>query len=439
MTAHSHPGAPMPHDSAEHRRHVSSFTPKIVTLLRQGYKFNDFRRDALAGLTVAIVALPLSMALAIASGTTPDKGLTTAIIAGFLISLLGGSRVQIGGPTGAFVVLVFDTIQKHGYDGLVQATLMAGVLLLLMGWARLGNLMRHIPDAVIKGFTAGIAVIIFTSQIGSFFGLQLAHEPGDVFGKWAAYFMARETFQPLALGLGALALLTIIFITKYQPKLPGFLIAVTCGAAMVAFAHLQVPTIGTKFGGIPNTLPMPSWPDLSLDKMRELFPSALTIALLAGIESLLSAAVADGMVKGRHRSNCELVAQGAANIGSALFGGMPATGAIARTATNVRAGGATPVAGMMHAVWLLAFILVAAPLASYVPLATLAAILFIVAWNMSEAKELPMLVRDRRKSDVFVLALTFFLTVFVDLTVAIGVGTLVGIIVARLRPSPKAA
>lgn len=425
--------------SAEHKRHVSSFTPKLFTLLRQGYRFRDFQRDALAGLTVAIVALPLSMALAIASGTTPEKGLTTAIVAGFIISLLGGSRVQIGGPTGAFVVLVFATIQKYGYDGLVQATLMAGAMLLLMGWARLGNLMRHIPDAVIKGFTAGIAVIIFTSQIGSFLGLQLAHEPGDVFGKWAAYFAARDTLQPLAAGLGLVALATIIFLPRIAPKLPGFLIAVVCGAALVGLAHLSVPTIGTKFGGIPSSLPLPSLPALSLARMTELFPSALTIALLAGIESLLSAAVADGMIKGRHRSNCELVAQGAANIASALFGGMPATGAIARTATNVKAGAATPVAGMMHAVWLLLFILVAAPLASYVPLATLAAILFVVAWNMSEAKELPMLIRDRRKSDVFVLALTFFLTVFADLTVAICVGTLVGIILQRIRPTPEAA
>lgn len=422
----------------EHKRHISSFTPKLITLLRQGYKAKDFQRDALAGLTVAIVALPLSMALAIASGTTPDKGLTTAIVAGFIISLLGGSRVQIGGPTGAFVVLVFATIQKFGYDGLVQSTLMAGGMLMLMGWARLGNLMRHIPDAVIKGFTAGIAVIIFTSQIGSFFGLQLAHEPGDVFGKWAAYFAARDSLQPLAAGLGLLALSTIIFLPKIAPKLPGFLVAVVCGAMLVAFAHLSVPTIGTKFGGIPSSLPLPHWPTLSLARIAELFPSSVTIALLAGIESLLSAAVADGMVKGRHRANAELVAQGAANIASALFGGMPATGAIARTATNIRAGALTPVAGIMHAVWLLLFILVAAPLASYVPLSTLAAILFIVAWNMSEAKDLPMLIRDRRRSDVFVLALTFFLTVFVDLTVAIGIGTLFGLALARLRPGAKA-
>lgn len=423
--------------TTSHHTSVSSFTPKLVTVLRQGYHLKDFQRDALAGLTVAIVALPLSMALAIASGTTPDKGLTTAIIAGFLISLLGGSRVQIGGPTGAFVVLVFDTIQKFGYDGLVQATLMAGVMLLLMGWARLGNLMKHIPDAVIRGFTAGIAVIIFSSQIGSFFGLQLAHEPGDVFGKWQAYFAARDTLQPLAMTLGVLGFITIVGISKFVPKLPGFLIAVACGAVIVALAHWDVPTIGSKFGGIPNSLPMPSLPDFNLAHMRDLFPSAVTIALLAGIESLLSAAVADGMMGGRHRSNCELVAQGVANIGSALFGGMPATGAIARTATNVRAGGSTPVAGIMHAVWILIFMLVAAPLAVYVPLATLAAVLFIVAWNMSEAKELPHIFRHRRKGDLVVLVTTFLLTIFVDLTAAIGLGTLLGLIVARLPRRPR--
>jgi sulfate permease, SulP family len=315
----------------------------------------------------------------------------------------------------------------------VQATLMAGGLLLLMGWARLGNLMKHIPDSVIKGFTAGIAVIIFTSQIGSFFGLHLDHEPGDVFGKWAAYFAASATFQPMALALGALALVTIIGVPKIAPKVPGFLLAVACGAAIVAFAHWQVPTIGTRFGGIPSSLPLPSLPHFTLERVQELFPSALTIALLAGIESLLSAAVADGMIGRRHRSNCELVAQGVANIASALFGGMPATGAIARTATNVRAGGASPVAGMMHAVWILMFMLVAAPLASYVPLSTLAAILFVVAWNMSEAKHLPHIIQTQPKLDTLVLAVTFFLTVFCDLTIAIGVGTLLGIIVTRTQ------
>ncbi len=409
------------------------FTPKLVTVLRQGYGRRAFQRDALAGLTVAIVALPLSMALAIASGTTPDKGLTTAIIAGFIISLLGGSRVQIGGPTGAFVVLVFDTIQRFGYDGLVLSTLMAGFLLLLMGWARLGNLMKHIPDTVIKGFTAGIAVILFTSQIGAFLGLQLAHEPGDVFGKWTAYFMARHTLQPLAFLLGVLSLTIILLVPRLAPRVPVLLLAVVVGALLTGLLHWEVPTIGSRFGGIPSTLPWPAWPEFSLPRLRELFPSAVSIALLAGIESLLSATVADNMMQGRHRPNAELVAQGAANIGSALFGGMPATGAIARTATNVRAGGATPVAGMMHAVWLLLFMLLAAPLAVYVPLTTLAAILCVVAWNMSEAKELPHLVRDRRRSDILVLAATFFLTVFVDLTMAIAVGTLAGLILQRAR------
>jgi SulP family sulfate permease len=422
----------LPHYSWEH------YTPKLLTLLRQGYGWNDFRHDALAGLTVAIVALPLAMALAIASGTTPDKGLTTAIVAGLVISLLGGSRVQIGGPTGAFVVVVFGIIQKFGYDGLVMATLIGGVMLLLAAAAGLGSYIRFIPDAVIKGFTAGIAAIIMTSQVGAFLGLSLAHEPGDVIGKWVAYAGALDTLQPMALAVGATALLIIIGMTRFLPKLPGFLVAVVVASAVAAALHLGVPTIGTKFHGIPDHLPWPSWPHAEWGRMMDLMPSAFTIALLAGIESLLSAKVADGMIKRQHRSNCELLAQGVANIASAWFGGLPATGAIARTATNIRAGARTPVAGIMHAVWLLVFMLFAAPLASYVPLPSLAAILFIVAWNMSEAKHLPEFWRHHKRERV-VLLLTFILTMVADLTVAIGAGLVLAAIVKRLSRKPVVA
>ncbi len=408
------------------------YVPKIVTVWREGYGFGDFRRDCLAGLTVAIVALPLAMALGIASGTTPDKGLLTAVVAGFIISALGGSRVQIGGPTGAFVVVVANVIHTFGYDGLVLATLMAGVILVIAGAARLGTWVKYMPEPVVTGFTAGIAVIIFTSQLKDLFGLSLAEAPPEFAQKLMAFWTARDTATPAAMLIAGISLALIIALRRFAPRAPAFLIAVV-GASVAAMVFgLQVDTIGSQFGDLPRSLPAPALPSWDAAKLRALIPSALTIAFLAGVESLLSAVVADGMTGYRHRSNAELVGQGVANIASALFGGMPATGAIARTATNIRAGARSPVAGMMHAVFLLAFMMVAAPLANYVPLAVLAAVLTMVAWNMSDAPRVLHLL-SAPLGDRVVLILTFSLTVLVDLTVAIEVGVVLASILFMHR------
>lgn len=411
-----------------------AFTPKLITALRTGYSLSAFRIDALAGLTVAIVALPLAMALGIASGASPDKGLITAIIAGIVISALGGSRVQIGGPTGAFVVVVFNVIHQHGYDGLVLATLLAGIILLVAGYARIGQFVRFIPYPVVTGFTAGIAVIIATSQIGDLLGLHLPNPPADFIPKWMAYADASDTlsFTALAMGLGALA--TIIVVRKFAPKAPAYLIAVVAAALAAYFLALDVETIGSRFPAMPTGLTMPELPKFSLDKAREVLPSAFTIAFLAGIEALLSAMVADGMTGFRHRSNQELVGQGAANVLSALFGGLPATGAIARTATNIRAGGRTPVAGIMHAVFLLGFAAFGSDLMRYVPMPVLAAILLMVAWGMSEAERFLQLMK-LRSDDRAILLLTFTLTVLVDLTVAIAVGVVIASLLFMNRMS----
>jgi SulP family sulfate permease len=408
------------------------FVPKLITVLRQGYGLADFRQDALAGLTVAIVALPLAMALAIASGTTPDKGLVTAVVAGFLISALGGSRFQIGGPTGAFVVVVFNVIARHGYDGLVLATLLAGLMLVAAGLARLGTWIKYIPDPVVTGFTSGIAVIIFTSQIRDLFGLSMAKVPAEFVEKLGAFWDARATLSPAATGLALAALATILVLRRYAPKVPGFLVAVV-GASLAVWAlGLPVDTIGSRFGGIPSSLPMPAWPAFDLAKARAVMPDAFTIAFLAGVESLLSAMVADGMTGRRHRSNCELVAQGVANVTSALFGGLPATGAIARTATSIRSGARSPVAGMLHAVFLLVVMMAAAPLAVFVPLASLAAVLVVVAWNMSEIHKVRHLM-SAPLGDRLVLVATFGLTVLVDLTVAIEVGVVLAAVLFMHR------
>lgn len=399
----------------------AAFGPKLATVLREGYSSRLLRADAIAGLTVAIVALPLAMALGIASGASPDKGLVTAVVAGFLISALGGSRVQVGGPTGAFVVVIFNVIAKHGYDGLLIATLLAGLILILAGVFRFGQIIKYIPHPVVTGFTAGIAVIIASSQVKDFLGLSIDKVPADFIPKWEAYLDAIATTRgaTVAVGVGALAI--IIALRKLAPKLPGFLIAVVVTSVAVALLKLPVDTIGSRFPHIPPGLPMPSLPEISLAKINAVLPSAFTIAFLAGIEALLSAVVADGMAGTRHRSNQELIGQGVANLGSALFGGLPATGAIARTATNIRSGAKTPVAGIMHAVFLLLFILFATDLMAYVPMAALAAILFMVAWGMSEYERFLALLR-MPNSDRSVLLLTFGLTVLVDLTVAIGVG-----------------
>jgi SulP family sulfate permease len=413
---------------------LAAFTPKLITVLAEGYTFDRFRRDALAGLTVAIVALPLAMALAIASGASPDKGLVTAIIAGFLISALGGSRVQVGGPTGAFVVVVFNVIAQHGYDGLLLATLIAGLMLLAAGYARLGSLIRFIPHPVVTGFTAGIAVIIASSQVKDFLGLSIEQVPADFIAKWQSYLGAMGTAQTAALALGAGSLGLIVALRRWAPRLPGFLIAIVAASAIAALLHLPVETVGSRFPDLASGLPSPSLPDISFEKVQAVIPSAFTIAFLAGIEALLSAVVADGMIGSRHRSNQELVGQGVANLASALFGGLPATGAIARTATNIKAGATTPMAGMLHAVFLLLFVLFASDLMAFVPLAALAAILFVVAWGMSEHDRFFRLLR-MPGGDRGLLLLTFALTVLVDLTVAIGVGVTLASLLFMTRMS----
>lgn len=401
------------------------FTPKLVTTFREGYGLSEFRADAIAGLTVAIVALPLSMAIAIACGLSPDRGLYTAIVGGFIISAFGGSRFQIGGPAGAFIVLIATIVEKHGYDGLVLATMMAGALMMVVGFLRLGTYIKYIPFPVIVGFTTGIAVIIFASQIRELLGLEIAKEPAALVPKLQAIWQALPGMKPVTLAMAALAMAIVLVLRKLRPTWPGFLIAVVVTAGATALFHIDVATIGSRFGGVPSSLPAPALPAFSLAKMQAVLPDALAIALLGAIESLLSAVVADGMSGRRHRSNCELVAQGGANIASVMFGGVPVTGTIARTATNVRAGAHGPVSGVLHALYLLAFMLVAAPLAAYIPLATLAGILAIVSWNMAEKHEFATLLKTSR-GDAAVLLSTFLLTVFEDLTLGIAVGVTLG-------------
>lgn len=401
------------------------FTPKLVTLLREGYSGAELRADALAGLTVAIVALPLSMAIAIGSGLSPDKGLFTAIVGGFLISALGGSRFQIGGPAGAFIVLIATIVERHGYDGLVLATLMAGMMMVAGGFLKLGTYIKYIPFPVTVGFTAGIAVIIFASQIKELLGLDIAHEAAALVPKLQSIWEHIGTIKPSTVALSALAIGLILGLRRVRPKWPGMLIAVAATALTAYLLNLDVTTIGSKFGEVPRTLPAPSLPSFDMAKLRAVFPDAVAIALLGAIESLLSAVVADGMSGRKHRSNCELVAQGVANIASVIFGGMCATGTIARTATNVRAGARGPIAGMLHAVYILLFMLVAAPLAGYIPLASLGGVLAVVAWNMAEKEEFASLFRASW-GDAAVLMATFLLTIFEDLTTAIGVGVTMG-------------
>jgi SulP family sulfate permease len=405
---------------------VELFTPKLVTVVREGYTWQHLRADALAGLTVAIVALPLSMAIAIASGATPAQGLYTAIVGGFVVSALGGSRFQIGGPAGAFIVLVAATVQSHGFAGLLLATMLAGLLLAVIGFLRLGTYVKFIPYPVTVGFTAGIAVVIFASQLKDLLGLTLDEpEPGELIDKLQVLWRYLPTFDATTVALSLAAIVVIIGLKRWRPQWPGMLIAVAGSALIASFAHLDVMTIGARFGGIPSGLPLPELPDVTFAKVREVFPNAVAFALLGAIESLLSAVVADGMTGRRHRSNCELVAQGAANVASSLFGGICVTGTIARTATNVRAGAHGPVAGMLHSLFLLVFVLIAAPLASFIPLAALAGVLVVVAWNMVEHDAVATLLRASR-GDAAVLITTFLLTLFVGLTEAIVVGFALG-------------
>lgn len=416
------------------------YIPKSVTVIAQeGYSWAKLRADASAGLTVAIVAVPLAMAIAIASGVTPAQGLITAAVAGFLISALGGARFQIGGPTGAFIVVVYGVVHQYGYDGLALATIMAGAILIVAGLLRVGDWIKYIPEPVVTGFTAGIAVIIFTSQLRDLFGLQVTEVPAEFIGKIAVFWAARDTVNLWALGLAGAALAVILLLQRYLPRWPSLLIAVAAATLAVWAFGLPLETIGSRFGAeAAASLPPLRAPEVSFERIQLLLPSALTIAFLAGVESLLSAMVADGMTGRRHRSNCEIVAQGVANVAAPLFGGISATGAIARTATNIRAGAQTPFAGMFHAVFVLAFMLGLGWLIARVPLAALAAVLAIVAWNMSERERFWHLLRGL-KGDRAVLIVTFLLTVLVDLTIAIEVGVVLAAIIFMHRMAEATA
>ena len=401
----------------------SKLVPKLFSVLKDGYTLKQFQGDLMGGLTVGVVALPLAIALAIASGVKPEQGLYTAIVAGFVIAVLGGSRTQISGPTGAFVVIVYGIVQKYGYDGLVVATLIAGVMLVLMGLARMGALLKFVPYPVIVGFTSGIALIIFSSQVSDFLGLRIERVPADFVEKWIEYGRNLGNVDPYTLGVGAVSLLIIVLWPRITHRVPGQLIAILAVTFAVQYFHLPVETIQTRFGGMPTGLPSPQLPAVTWTIFQELFTPALTIAILAALESLLSSVVADGMTGTRHRSNMELVGQGAGNIASAIFGGIPATGAIARTATNIKTGGKTPVAAIIHAVFLLLVLLFIGEWAAMIPMATLAAVLIVVAYNMSEWREFKHLLKSPR-GDIAVLLATFLLTVFIELTVAIQVGIL---------------
>ncbi|MBO6836531.1 MAG: SulP family inorganic anion transporter [Alphaproteobacteria bacterium] len=406
-------------------------TPKIVTTLKT-YSWALFREDAVAGVTVAMVAIPLSLAIAIASGAAPETGLFTAIVGGFLVSLLGGSRVQIGGPTGAFIVVVFGVIADHGYDGLVLATFMAGILLLIAAYFRLGRMVQYVPESVVNGFTIGIAVIIATSQIKDLLGLSLTDVPADFIPKIAAFWAARDSINLPVVAVSLVSIVLIVGLRMKFPKFPGLIVAVVVASAGAVWLDLPVDTIASRFGALPDSLPVPALPEISVPRVLELLPSALVIAFLAGVESLLSAMVADRMIQGAHRPNAELLAQGSANLASSLVGGLPVTGAIARTATNVRAGGKTPVAGLVHAVTVLAVMMLAAPLAGRMAMPALAAILILTAWNMSE----PQKWRSYAAAPVgdrLLLLLTLVLTVVIDLTVAIGIGVAVGLVLRRYQ------
>ncbi|HWP40731.1 MAG TPA: sulfate permease [Tepidisphaeraceae bacterium] len=445
LPAGQSPAAPA---SVLHR--FDRYLPKTLVCLREGYGRAFFWNDLAAGLTVGVIALPLAMAFAINSGPglKPEMGLYTAIVAGFLVSLLGGSRVSIAGPTGAFMPILYAIVAKHGYEGLAIATIMAGVILIIMGVARLGSMIKFIPYPVTTGFTAGIAVIIFTSQMKDLFGLTMGDPPPEFVLKWVDYYHALirhgVNWNATAIGIGGIVVIALL--RRFAPGIPGAIVAVVLAGAAVAVFHLDdkarfadqaVATIGSKFGGIPQSLPRPTCEfarSISYQKVRELIPEATTIAMLAAIESLLCCVVADGMIGGRHKSNVELVAQGVGNIASIFFGGIPATGAIARTAANIKSGGRTPLAGMIHALFVLVCMLLLAPLAVKIPMAVFASVLVVVAWNMSERDHFKTLFRAPR-SDIAVLLTTFGLTVLTDLTIAVGVGMILAAMLFMKRMS----
>lgn len=397
------------------------FTPKLFSLIKQGISKETFTKDILSGLIVGIVALPLAIAFAIASGVSPEKGIITAIIAGIIISTFGGSRVQIGGPTGAFIVIVFGVVQLYGIDGLIIATFIAGFLMIGMGFLRLGNLLKFIPYSLIVGFTSGIALIILSSQINDFFGLHITKVPADFIDKWIVYFENFNQINWYAFSIAIATVFITIYFQKILKKIPGSIVAILIATIVVKVFNIPVDTIESNFGEIPNHFSLPHIPKVNFDTIQALIQPAFAIAILGSIESLLSAVVSDSMIGGKHRSNMELIAMGGANIVSALFGGIPATGAIARTATNVKNGGRTPIAGIVHALILLATMLLFAPYAKLIPLSCLAGILVVIAYHMSEWCQFKSILKGNRM-DIIILLTTFFLTVIFDLVIAIEIG-----------------
>jgi len=397
------------------------FVPKLFSLLKEGISRETLSKDILSGLIVGIVALPLAIAFAIASGVSPEKGIITAIIAGIIISSFGGSRVQIGGPTGAFIVIVYGIVQEFGINGLTIATFMAGIIIIGFGLARLGNLLKYIPYSLIVGFTSGIALIIFSSQINDFFGLHINKVPADFIDKWGMYFENFDKVNVYAIAIAVVTIILTLFFQKILKKIPGSIIAILLSTILVKVFEIPVDTIESNFGEIPNHFSLPSFPNVDYETLKSLIQPAFAIALLGSIESLLSAVVSDSMIGGKHRSNMELIAQGTANIVSSIFGGIPATGAIARTATNIKNGGRTPIAGIIHALVLLAIMLLFAPYAKLIPLSCLAGILMVVAYHMSEWRQFKSILKGNRM-DIIILLTTFFLTVIFDLVIAIEIG-----------------
>ncbi len=410
------------------------FIPKLFSILKEGISAKQLRKEIISGLIVGIVALPLAIAFAIASGVSPEKGLITAIVAGIIISVFGGSRVQIGGPTGAFIVIVYGIVQQYGMNGLTIATFMAGFIIIGFGLARLGNLLKFIPYSLIVGFTSGIALIIFSSQINAFFGLHIAKVPADFIEKWKLYFSSFANLNLYAITMSVFTVLTIVYFPKITNTIPGSIVAIVISTILVAVYAIPVETIESNFGEIPNQLSLPVFPHADYETVKSLLQPALAIALLGAIESLLSAVVSDGMIGGKHRSNIELIAQGGANIASAIFGGLPATGAIARTATNVKNGGRTPIAGIVHALVLLSIMLLFAPYAKLIPMPCLAGILVVVAYNMSEWRQFKSLLKGNR-IDTIILLTTFLLTVIFDLVIAIEVGIVLSSLLFMKRMS----
>lgn len=414
--------------------YARNFTPKLVERLQKGYGLDKFKRDCIAGLTVAVISIPLAMALAIASGVTPAQGLYTAIVAGFFIALLGGSRYQIGGPTGAFVVVIFSVMQQYGYDGLAMTMIIAGMTLIIAGYLKLGTYIKYIPYPVVVGFTAGIGLLLISTQIKDLLGLNIENVPAEILPKWDVYLHNLDKLSWSSVVISVFSFAAIFFIQIKKPKLPAYLISVVEATLIVALFGLDIATIGNKFGGIPHFLPMPKLPDFDWNLFFKVMPSGLTIAFLAGIESLLSATVVDGMSGDNHNSNAELVGEGVANLACVLFMGVPATGAIARTATNFKARASSPIAGIMQSVFLLLFMLLLSPAAKYIPLACLSAVLIIVGWNMMNVEKIYKLMLGPR-GDRYTLLVTLLLTVLVDLNTAISVGFIMASVIFMHRMS----